>query len=92
MELLFRILFGCPRCFQAAGSVLLTFSIGMLLGAWRLAKRVDRVEGATGVSIDLTKALEVLPFPTTAGGYALAIAGVIVGAFMLRLGAWAAKL
>lgn len=65
MELLFRVLFGCPRCFQAAGSVLLTFSIGMLLGAWRLAKRVNRVEDATGMNIDLTKALEVLPFPTT---------------------------
>lgn len=92
MELLFRILLGCPRCFQAAGSLLMTFSIGMLVVAWRLAKRVDLVEGATGVSIDLAKALDALPFPTTAGGYALAIAGVIVGAFMLRLGTWASKL
>jgi len=43
------------------------------------------------MNIDLTKALEVLPFPTTAGGYALAIAGVIVGLAMVRFGSWAAK-
>lgn len=57
----------------------------------RLQLRVERVERKTGVFIDLDKALESLPIPTSAEGVALAAFGAVLGLALAFAGKWAQK-
>ena len=53
--------------------------------------RVERVERKTGVFIDLDKALESLPIPTSAEGVTLAAFGAVLGLALAFAGKWAQK-
>ena len=92
MELLFHVLLWCPKCWARAGWGLASFSATMALLGWRLTRRSERVEARLGVPIDFSTAVEWLPIPMSAGGFALAVAGVSVGLVLAYLGNWAHRL
>lgn len=93
MEIVLRLLIARPRCWTALGSMLASVSAVVFFLGLRLAKKSDRVEGATGVAIDWGSVLAALPLPTptTGPGFALAALGAALGLLMAYLGRWASK-
>eukprot|EP00952_Eustigmatos_sp_NYUAD-ZCMA_P009158 37878-Eustigmatos_ZCMA.PRE.1 len=93
MEIVLRLLLACPRCWTALGSVLASVSAAVLFLGWRLAKKSDRLEVATGVVIDWGSVLAALPLPvpTTGPGFALAASCAALGLFLGYLGRWASR-
>lgn len=93
MSLLLDLLLRCPKCWRSVGYWLFTISGSLLLLGWRLSNRVDRVEGRTGVVIDFDAILATipLPIPSSSGGFALAIFGVLLGLTLAMAGRWAQR-
>lgn len=93
MELLLRVLFWCPKCWKAIGGWLFSASGFLMLLGWRLAGRVDRIEGRTGIVVDLDKALAGLPLPvpTTPEGFAFAAFCGVLGVSLALAGKWAQR-
>ena len=93
MSLLLRVLFWCPKCWRSFGWLILSLSGSMLLLGWRLSNRVDRIENRTGVVIDFDKVLAAvpLPIPSSSGGFAVAIFGVLLGFTLAMAGKWAQR-
>lgn len=93
MIFVLQMLSACPKCWRNIGYWLFTFSGAMLLLGWRLSNRVERIEGRTGVVIDLDKLLAALPLPIPASpeGFSLALFGVLLGLMMAAAGRWAQR-
>lgn len=91
MELLLRILFWCPKCWQKAGIGLFSFSFTMLLLGGRLAGKTQRVQRRTGLVIDSDQILASMPvpIPVTPEGFAFAGLGMVTGAALALAGKWA---
>lgn len=94
MNWLLQMLFWCPKCWRSIGYLLLSLSGSMLWLGWRLANRTERIEGKTGIVIDLDKVLASvpLPIPASSGEFALAISGVLLGLTFAMAGKWAQRL
>lgn len=93
MSWLLQILFWCPKCWRSIGYWMFTLSGSMLLLGWRLSNRMERVEGNTGVVIDFDKILAaiLLPIPASVEGFALAIAGTLLGPILALAERWAQR-
>lgn len=93
MELILHALFWCPKCWRTVGVWLFTTSGALMLLGWRLAGRVDRIEGRTGIVVDLDKALARLPLPvpTTPEGFAFAALCGVLGVSLALAGKWAQR-
>ena len=92
MDFILQVLMWCPRFWGRVGWGLASFSATTALLGWRLARRSDRAEERIGVPIDFSNAVEWLPIPMSAGGFALAAAGVCLGLLLAYLGNWAHRL
>ena len=90
MALLYRILFGCPKCWQVLGSVYASVSFAMLMAGWRLAGRAERAERKTGIVINLEQVLATspLPIPVTTGDFVLTALSVAAGLYLMWFGRW----
>ncbi|WP_404299791.1 hypothetical protein [Alicycliphilus denitrificans] len=91
MEYFLQALFWCPSCWRSLGRAMFTVCGLLAIAGVRLQLRVERVERKTGVFIDLDKALESLPIPTSAEGVALAAFGAVLGLALAFAGKWAQK-
>lgn len=93
MEFVLRLLIACPRCWTASGGMLASVSAAVFFLGWRLSKKSDRLEGATGMVIDWGSVLASLPvpIPTTGPGFALAAMCTVLGFYVAYLGRWASK-
>lgn len=91
MSFLLDLLLRCPKCWRSVGYLMFTISGSLLLLGWRLSNRMERIEGRTGVVIELDTILAAMPLPIPASGvgFALAIFGVLLGLTLASAGKWA---
>lgn len=93
MELIYRVLFGCPKCVRQVGKLLAGVCGPLLLVGCRILFRAERVEERSAGGIDINWILDSLPWPipSTPGGLALALVGLLLGISLAWVGSWAER-
>lgn len=91
MAFLVDILFWCPSCWRFVGRGLVAVCCALLLLSLRLVVRIERSELRSGLDLDVSKILDLLPVPSTPEGFALATFGLLVGVVLAWAGRWAQR-